>query len=79
MTSTPIQIRARQTKLGHRLRQLAERPQFQDRANQLLQAAANLDNTCASLGLKGEAIKTTGAYRNAVDVYYLVTGSRYAG
>lgn len=65
----------RQTKLGFALRRLKlpedglGRLQGQARAY-----AQNLDLTVASLGLKGEAIKNTRAYRDAAAFYRLHTG-----
>lgn len=79
MTSTPKKTARRQTRLGYRLRELAKKPEYADQAAGLLVAANTLDTTCWSLGLRGDAVKSCGAYRAAVDKYYLVTGSRYNG
>lgn len=68
----------RQTRLAYRLRELAKKPEYVDRAAELLSTANALDTTCWSLGLRGDAVKACGAYRAAVDKFYLVTGRPYA-
>lgn len=63
---------ARTTKLAHALRKLKfpGDNEFGTRAFAANSYANVLDMTVASLGLKGDAIKATAAYRAAADFYF---------
>jgi len=73
------QPKTKGTKLGHRLRLLADKPEFQDYQPRLQHAAAELDKTAIVLGLRGDRIKQTASYTVAARLYQTVTGRAYVG
>lgn len=65
----------RQTKLGFALRRMKfADDEFGDKAARARSYAQQLDLTVASLGLKGDAVKNTRAYRDAAAFYSRETG-----
>ena len=77
MTAAPAQKPAAQTKLGYRLRLLAEKDEHATIAGSLLNAANQLDNTARAMGVRGGKIKTLGAFHTAAAWYERATGTRY--
>lgn len=71
--------KTRGTKLGHRLRQLSDKPEFAEKKERLILAATDLDRTAIVLGLRGDRIKQTAAYQYAVRLFERTTGARYRG
>lgn len=77
MTAVPAQKPAAQTKLGYRLRLLAEKDEHATIAASLLNAANQLDNTARALGVRGQRVKELGAYASAAAWFERATGARY--
>lgn len=68
----------KQTRLAYALRSLKfEDDEFGAKASRARSYAQTLDLTVASLGLKGEAIKNTNAYKAAATYYQKVTGKEW--
>lgn len=76
---TVFQPKRKGTKLGHRLKCLAEDPQHATIQQNLLRAAGDLDRTCITLGVRGERIKTLRAYQVALYWFQKATGDVYDG
>lgn len=71
-----------QTRIGHNMRELGAKLREEGRIDQALQAeraGADVDMTAASLGIRGERVKTTGAYYKAASLYRHITGNPYEG
>lgn len=71
-----VDARARETKLGHALRELAMAVD-EIRGRRCRQAAADLDSTALTLDARGARVKTLGAYYTAQGVYRQVAGQPY--
>lgn len=67
-----------QTRLGHALREMAKTQDNEFNALRCNTAADKLDATAVAMGVKGERVKTLGAYFVAKRVYAEVAGEPYA-
>lgn len=73
-------LKPRQTRLSFQIRRLCEKCEDPIISIPAEQAAANLDKAAVVMGVKGDRVKTLGAYAAALIHYQRLSGGRpYAG